>query len=77
MEAILGYHFHWSPIHIENLEYYRFEMHLENLKEILEEKKNAEESAYKEQNKNMPKTPNATAYKPPKMPSIGNFKMPK
>lgn len=74
MESILGYHFHWGPIEIENLEYYRFEMHLENLKDILEDKKNAEENAYKDQNKKMPKMPNSNSMKPPKLPSIGNFK---
>jgi hypothetical protein len=73
-ETILAYHLKWSPIDVEEIEYYRYEMHIENLKEILEEKKNAEEGAYKDQHKNMPNTKN---FKPPKMPSIGNFKIPK
>ena len=64
---------HWSPDSIENLEYYRYEIHLENLKEILEEKRKAESGDGTDHSNahKMPKIPN---YKPPKLP---NYKMPK
>lgn len=72
----LYYHLRLQPSEIEQFPFYEFEYTLENLKDFLKEKNDAEKGQYDQMNKNMP----SNQFKQPSMPKtpkMPNIKMPK
>lgn len=65
-----------QPSEIENMPFYEFEITLENLKDFIKEKNDAEKGQHDSANKNMP---DMSKFKSPSMssPKMPSFKMPK
>lgn len=73
----LYYHLRLQPSEIENMPFYEFEYTLENLKDFLKEKNEAEKGQSDQMNKNMPDMSKFKAPKMPSTPKMPNIKMPR
>lgn len=70
IKCALYHHWRLQPSEIENMEYWEFELSVENLQEFLKEKNDQEKKQQQEQQKN---TPNAGKY----MKQASSFKTPR
>ena len=77
IKCALYHHWRLQPSEIESMEYWEFEMTIENLQEFLKEKNEQEKRQQQDQQKNTPNTSKymrqASAFKTPRMP---NFRKP-
>ena len=64
---VISRHFYLSPIDIEKLPYWQYELFNIELDHLLKEEKKRQDAEEQKQNAKMPRMPKIPSYKPPKI----------
>ena len=75
VKCALYHHWRLQPSELEGMEYWEFEMTVENLQEFLKEKNESERKQQQEHDKSMPNT--GAMMRNYKVPKVPNFRSPK